>query len=147
MQIGEKKKALEERAKPASAFVTVAKYWKCTQCQFEGPMTKDAKGKKSVDMRVYCTNGIRYRWEFLFKSHVQMRESVQNPLAGSTFGCIFCCAEGKGTPTFGGVHSFLAHLQEHRARPPTGEVLYRAKCIVGPVAGPEQDFDINLPAL
>lgn len=147
MQIGEKKKAIEERAKPASAFVMVTKYWKCTQCQFEGPMTKDANGKKSVDMRVYSTNGIRYRWGFLFKSHVQMRESVSNPLAASTFGCIFCCAEGKGTPTFGGVHSFLAHLQEHRVKPPTGEVLYRANCIVGQVADPEQDFDINLPAL
>lgn len=88
-------------------------------------------------------DGIQFRWEFLFKSHVECRDAAPNPLK-STFGCIFCCAEGKGTPTFGGAQSFMDHLQEHRVRLPAGEVLYRMNCIVGRKASMEEDFDIAL---
>lgn len=107
-------------------------------------MAKDAKGKKSIDMRVFGSKGLLYRWEFLFKSHVHLKGALPNPLE-STFGCVFCCAEGRGTPTFGGVESFLAHLQAHRAQPPSGEVLYRMGCIVGRTPSPDELFDIALP--
>jgi len=109
-------------------------------------MTRDARGKKSVDTRVYGANCITYRWEFLFKCHVQLKDALPNTME-STFGCIFCCAEGKGTPIFGGVKAFLAHMQEHRARPPTGEVLYRMSCVVGRTPGQDEAFDIALPAV
>jgi hypothetical protein len=59
----------------------------------------------------------------------------------------FCCAElAKVPPMFGNVQSLMNHLQMHRDRPPTGELLYRTRCIVGRIAGPEEDWDINLPA-
>ena len=119
-------------------------FWKCTKCNFEGRMTKDAKGKKSIDTRVYGSNGILYRWAFLFKSHVYLKDALTSPM-DSTFGCIFCCAEGLGTPIFGGVKSFLAHMQEHREREPEGEVLYRMSCVVGKTPTMEDEFEIALP--
>ncbi|MCJ1382487.1 hypothetical protein MMC17_005600 [Xylographa soralifera] len=144
LQIGEKKKAFEE-IKRVSSMYTASSFWKCKKCHFEGRMTRDSKGHKSIDTRVYGANGILYRWEFLFKSHVQLKNAI--PTMDSTFGCIFCCVEGKGTPIFGGVKNFLAHMQEHRERPPTGEVLYRVGCIVGRTPSHEEDFDIALPTL
>lgn len=141
LQIGEKKKAIEERAKPGSMYVSLS-YWKCTKCHFEGRMTKDAQGKSSVDSRIFGSNGVLYRWEFLFKSHVSLKESLTNPL-DSTFACLFCCHEGRGNLMFGGVQNFLAHLQEHRSRLPTGAVLYRLKCVIG-TPGVGEDFDIAL---
>jgi hypothetical protein len=48
-------------------------------------------------------------------------------------------------PMFGNVESLMNHLQAHRDRPPTGELLYRTKCLVGKIGGPDDDFDINLP--
>ncbi|MCJ1281358.1 hypothetical protein MMC26_000677 [Xylographa opegraphella] len=143
LQIGEKKKALEE-IKRVSSIYTASSFWKCKKCHFEGRMTRDAKGNKAVDTRVYGANGILYRWEFLFKCHVQLKNAL--PTMDSTFGCIFCCVEGKGTPIYGGVKNFLAHMLEHRERPPTGEVLYRVGCIVGRTPNHEDDFDIALPA-
>jgi len=120
-------------------------FWKCKICHFEGHMVKDAKGRKSIDTRVLSANGILYRWEFLFRSHVHLKDALPNP-TDSTFGCIFCCAEGKGTPIFGGVKNFLSHMQEHRARPPTGEVLYRVGCVIGRTPSHDEAFDIALPA-
>ncbi|MCJ1415757.1 hypothetical protein MMC32_002090 [Xylographa parallela] len=144
LQIGEKKKAFEE-IKRVSTMYTASSFWKCKKCHFEGRMMRDAKGHKSIDKRVYGANGILYRWEFLFKSHVQLKDAL--PTMDSTFGCIFCCVEGKGTPIFGGVTNFLAHMQEHRDWPPKGEVLYRIGCILGRTPSHEEDFDIALPAL
>ncbi|MCJ1399619.1 hypothetical protein MMC11_002821 [Xylographa trunciseda] len=144
LQIGEKKRAFEE-IKRVSTMYTASSFWKCKKCHFEGRMMRDAKGHKSIDTRVYGANGILYRWEFLFKSHVQLKDAL--PTMDSTFGCIFCCVEGKGTPIFGGVKNFLAHMQEHRERPPTGEVLYRMSCVVGRTPSQDEDFDIALPPL
>ncbi|MCJ1392001.1 hypothetical protein MMC18_004868 [Xylographa bjoerkii] len=123
LQIGEKKKAFEE-IKRVSSIYNASSFWKCKKCHFEGRMMRDARGHKSIDTRVYGANGILYRWEFLFKSHVQLKDAL--PTMDSTFGCIFCCVEGKGTPIFGGMNNFLAHMQEHRGRPPTGEVVLTA---------------------
>ncbi|MCJ1225268.1 hypothetical protein MMC12_001917 [Toensbergia leucococca] len=144
LQIGNNKKAMGERQRPGGMF-NKNSYWKCSKCDFEGRMVKDEQGRKSYDTRIFTAGGIQFRWEFLFKSHVYMRHNVSEPinLMASTFGCIFCCAEGKGTPTFGGAPSFIAHLQEHRDRPPTGEVLYRMKCSVGP-AREDDEFHVNM---
>ena len=145
LQIGEKKKAIEEIKRPGSMFNSNS-FWKCTKCHYEGRMAKDANGNKSVDLRPYGYNGLVYRWAFLFKSHVHLKEALPNPLE-STFGCVFCCAEGRGTPIYGGVKNFLAHMQEHRERIPVGEVLYRMSCIVGRTPSAEEDFDIALPGI
>jgi hypothetical protein len=128
--------------------VTRIPFWKCTRCHYEMPMIFDrsAKNQKGVDKQVYGSAGILYRREFLFKCHVMLEEALKDP-RDSTFGCIFCCAEGRGTPLFGTVKGFLAHMQEHRdsERVPKGEVMYRIGCVVGDPPGHEEVFDIALP--
>jgi hypothetical protein len=142
LQIGDKKKALMERQRPGGLY-SATPYWQCSKCKFEGRMVVYDKKRKGFDTRVMMSDGVQFRWEFLFKSHVESKDAMLDPMKAS-FGCIFCCAEGRGTPTFGGVHSFVAHLQEHRDRLPRGEVLYRMNCLVGRRAGPDEDFDVNL---
>ena len=142
LQIGDKKKAMEERQRPGGLY-SANRYWQCARCKFEGRMVIRDNKIKGYDTRVFATEGVQFRWEFLFKSHVESRGDTPDPLKAN-FGCIFCCAEGRGTPTFGGIHSFMTHLQEHRNRLPSGEVLYRMNCLVGRRAGQEENFDVNL---
>lgn len=144
LQIGDKKKAMDERQRPGSMY-NALKYWQCSRCKFEGRLVQIDKKTAGYDRQVMIADGIQVRWEFLFKSHVECRDQNPNPLK-STFGCIFCCAEGRGTPTFGGAQSFMNHLQEHRVRRPVGEVLYRMNARVGEKVPASEDFDINLEA-
>ena len=127
-QIGDHKRAMEDRVRPGSMYNTT-KFWQCRQCKFEGryvpPTNTKNKKDKAYDMRVArLTEGIQFRWEFLFKSHIAATAPVPDP-AKATYGCIFCCAEGRGSPMFDGVVNFVKHLVEHRDPLPTGEVLYR----------------------
>lgn len=142
LQIGDKKKAMMERQRPGGLY-SATPYLQCSKCRFEGQLVPDNKKRAGYDTRVMIAEGVQFRWVFLFKSHVKTRDDMQNPMQAS-FGCIFCCAEGRGTPTYGGVRSLMAHMQEHRDRLPRGEVLYRMNCLVGRRAGPDEDFDINL---
>lgn len=144
LQIGDKKKAMDERQRPGSMY-NALKYWQCSRCKFEGRLVQINKKIAGCDRQVMLADGIQFRWEFLFKSHIECRDLNPNPLK-STFGCIFCCAEGKGTPTFGGAQSFMDHMQEHRIRLPVGEVLYRMNARIGDKASVSEDFDINLIA-
>ena len=141
-QIGDRKKAMEERVRPGGIY-NAAKFLRCKTCKFEGLLVPANKKQHGLDMRVTSLVGIHFRWEFLFKSHVHAKDVVSDPTKG-VFGCMFCCAEGKGTPTFEGVTAFMEHLVEHRSRLPTGEVLYRMNCLVGRQAHMEEDFDINI---
>ena len=143
-QIGDRKKAMEDRTRPGSMYNT-QKFWQCRQCRFEGRYVQPKSKKESgFDMRVArLTEGIQFRWEFLFKSHIAASNPLPDPAKG-TYGCIFCCAEGQGTPTFEGVVNFVKHLVEHRERLPTGDVLYRMNCLVGGQASADEDFDINI---
>ena len=141
-QIGDRKKAMDERQRPGGMY-NATRYWQCSKCKFEGRLVMLDKKTKAVDKRVLTAEGVQFRWDFLFKSHVETKDATSDFLK-STFGCMFCTAEGKGTPTFGGAQMLMAHLQEHRDRLPTGEVLYRMNCLVGPRAPLEDDFDINL---
>ncbi|SLM38606.1 hypothetical protein LPUS_08877 [Lasallia pustulata] len=143
LQIGDRKKAMDDRQRPGGMYNNSA-YWKCTKCDFEGRMVKDVTGKKSTDSRVALSDDIQYRWEFLFKSHVATKGGG-SPMA-SSYGCVFCCAEGRGTPIFGGIPSLMAHIQEHRERPPSGEIVFRMNCIIGRQARLDEEFDITLPA-
>lgn len=144
LQIGDFEKALQERQRPGSMYKAV-KFWQCTRCKFEGRLIQYDKKTKDYDQQVMLADGIQFRWVFLFKSHVECKDTNPNPLR-STFGCIFCCAEGKGTPVFTGAQSLMDHLQEHRIRLPAGEVLYRMNCLIGTRAPVEADFDINIVA-
>ncbi|KAL9130233.1 MAG: hypothetical protein Q9217_001526 [Psora testacea] len=142
-QIGDRKKAIEERVRPGGMY-SAARFLQCKQCKFEGRLVPANKKQNGFDMRVFkLIEGIQFRWEFLFKSHIMAKDAVPDPTKG-TFGCIFCCAEGKKMRPFEGVMAFMCHLVEHRDRLPIGEVLYRMNCLVGRQAGIEEDFDINI---
>ncbi|KAL8801303.1 MAG: hypothetical protein Q9182_004568 [Xanthomendoza sp. 2 TL-2023] len=144
LQIGDYKRALQERQRPGSMYNAV-KFWQCIRCNFEGRLVQIDKKTKDFDQQVMLADGIQFRWVFLFKSHLECKNANVNPLR-STFGCMFCCAEGNGTPVFEGAQSLMDHLQEHRVRLPAGEVLYRMNCLIGTRAPVEADFDINLIA-
>ncbi|KAI4245697.1 MAG: hypothetical protein L6R42_010113 [Xanthoria sp. 1 TBL-2021] len=144
LQIGEYKKALEERQRPSSMYSTV-RFWQCKSCKFEGRLVQLDRKTKDFDQQIMLADGIQFRWVFLFKSHVECKDVNPNPLR-STFGCMFCCAEGRGTPVFRGAKALMDHMQEHRIRLPLGEVLYRMNALVGEKAPPGADFDINLDA-
>ena len=142
-QIGDKKKAMEERTRPGGVY-NAAKYWQCKSCKFEGRLVVIDKKSSRFDMRVFkLVDGIQFRWEFMFKSHIAQKDALPDPTK-STFGCIFCCAEGRGTPTFNGVQAFMQHLTQHRDPLPTGEILYRMNCLVGRQATVNEDFDVNI---
>ena len=145
-QIGDRKRAMEERVRPGGMY-SAAKYYQCKQCKFEGRLMPMDKKKNGFDMRVFkIVQGIQFRWEFMFKSHVQVKEACSDPTK-ATFGCIFCCAEGKGTPLFGGIEALMNHLIVHREQLPTGKVLYRMNCLVGRQAATDEDFDINITSI
>ncbi|CAL8581413.1 hypothetical protein XPA_007105 [Xanthoria parietina] len=146
LQIGDRKKALQERQRPGSMYSSV-RFWQCKSCKFEGRLIQPEKKTKikDFDPQVMVAEGIQFRWVFLFKSHVECKDASPNPLR-STFGCVFCCAEGRGTPVFRGAAALMEHMQEHRIRLPVGEVLYRMNALVGEMAPPGADFDVNLDA-
>ncbi|KAJ9602776.1 hypothetical protein H2200_012556 [Cladophialophora chaetospira] len=138
-----------------------------------------AKVEKTLDATVRRSEGgIKYRWNFLAKCHVSKKLTIGDALnSGDVFACYFCCAEGgaKGwldngvsdqlanlgvfgerkattvtvTPTFHGLHAFLAHLETHRLpnRTPGLIVANEMNCIIGRLALEHEDFDLNLPPL
>ena len=142
LQIGDKKKAINERQRPGGMF-NANRYWQCSKCKFEGRLVQVDKRRKEFDTRVLTTEGVQFRWEFLFKSHIEMKE-VNSDFLAATFGCVFCTADGKGTPTFKGASSLMAHLQEHRDPLPQGEVNFRMNCLVGGKANLQDVFDLNI---
>ena len=97
-------------------------YWRCDKCLFEGPMREapgpvDKKGRPGKPEKIFdpttreCgpistavigpdgrgegSGGVRYKWIFLAKCHVPLK-NVPDKSDGSVGGyaCIFCCAEG-----------------------------------------------------
>ena len=129
-------------------------YFQCKKCDFEGRAieAKNAKGKDEVfiDSKVYGSDGILYRWEFLFRCHVQAKKAVRHPL-DSAFGCPFCAVEKNGFSIFGGVASFLDHLQTHRksepSKRPNAEMRQRMNAIVDRSPAIEEDFAVALPPI
>ncbi|KAL8849690.1 MAG: hypothetical protein Q9221_005380 [Calogaya cf. arnoldii] len=144
LQIGDHKKAFRERQRPSSMYSS-ARFWQCKFCKFEGRLFQLDKKTKSFDQQIMLSEGIQFRWVFLFKSHVECKDANPNPLR-SSFGCMFCCAEGRGTPVFRGAQALMEHMQEHRIRLPVGDVLDRMNVLIEEKAPPEADFDINLDA-
>lgn len=185
-QLGAKKKGFSlEHRKGAKG---LEYFFRCTKCNFEGPAAVSTalpsggrgavKRDKTFDPQVRISEGgIKYRWVFLAKCHVQKKLAVNDALnRGDMYACYFCCAEGaaKGwvddtlsaqlamlgtfgdkkstlssTPTFSGLAAFMAHLETHRisSRTPGLIVANEMNCIVGRVAHDHEDFDLNLPPL
>jgi len=121
--IGLTKKAFVSANRPVgmSAFIT---YWRCDKCLFEGPLHTapgplDKKGRPGKQEKIFdptprrCgplstaivgpdgqgegAGGVRYKWAFLAKCHVPLKNVPEGKLDGTfgSFGCIFCAAEGQ----------------------------------------------------
>ncbi|KAL9003337.1 MAG: hypothetical protein Q9188_003787 [Gyalolechia gomerana] len=142
LQIRVRKKAMDERQRAGSMY-SALKYQQCSRCKFKGRLVQTDRKTARCDRQVMLADGVQFRWESLFKSHVECRDTAPNPLK-STFGCIFRCAEDRGTPTIRGAQSFMDHFQEHEVRLPVGEVLYSMNCLIDCKASVEEDFDIDL---
>lgn len=141
--MGDNKRAMGEWTRLGGMYKQ-AKYWQCNHCKFEGRSVPVNKKKTGHDMWVFkLVSGIQFRWDFVLRTHVIKAKEHDPNLTNATFGYIFCCSQGRGTLTFGGIEGFMGHLRDHRERLPTGEVLYRMDCLVGRQASPTEDFDIN----
>ncbi|KIW48299.1 uncharacterized protein PV06_00901 [Exophiala oligosperma] len=110
LQAGLERKAFSLANRPLG-FTGTETYWRCEKCNFEGPQytqvnvssdnRRKGKPERKFDPRIRTSEsgGIRYRWAFLARCHVQLKGMVPvgETKDGSfgSFGCIFCCAEGK----------------------------------------------------
>lgn len=143
------KKGLALRTMPSGMYNT-KEVWECRQCNFRGNTYsvtqpgKNGKKKTIVDPNIHTSkSGIRYRWIFLAKSHVKKKtsDSVQEEC---NYGCLICSVELKVTSIFGNVDTLMYHMHEHLSDM-TQKSMLQTRCIVGRVAGADEDWDINMP--
>jgi hypothetical protein len=84
--------------------------------------------------------GMKWRWTFLAKSHVQQKQ-----VKGQQFSyqCVFCTfGAGKGA-VYHGSRMYLQHVASHRGE--IGEVLkYKTSCVNDRIYDDGEEFDINL---
>ncbi|SMQ55082.1 unnamed protein product [Zymoseptoria tritici ST99CH_1A5] len=90
----------------------------------------------------FAARGLKLRWPFLAKSHVQQKVVVK---AQYSFKCLFCVFMGGKSGVYHGMEYYLDHIvDEHRGRALGDVVLYKTSCINDRVAENEEAFDINL---
>ncbi|KAJ5550244.1 hypothetical protein N7535_001817 [Penicillium sp. DV-2018c] len=140
---------------PGTGYYTQRSWLRCAKCAFEAPL---APGKNSShnpqfedSVRTHKRTGIRYRYEFLAKSHVPCKRDAAAHFTPDAprgaFCCVFCCAMAKGsTQVFGNLDTFMAHLAEMHWGGDGGilDVLPSTKCVVGRVALDSEYFDVNI---
>jgi hypothetical protein len=86
--------------------------------------------------------GIKLRWPFLAKSHVQQKVVVKQQYS---FKCLFCVFLGGKSGVYHGMEYYLDHIvNEHRGRALGDVVLYKTSCINDRIAENDEDFDICL---
>jgi hypothetical protein len=124
--------------------------WECKDCSFYGlahsaphPL-KQNRRVSVMDTKVYTAKcGIRYRWIFLTKSHVKTKpKEAQNEIS---YGCILCLSEGYVTNTYDSSEMLMHHIALAHVQDMTHELAKKIRCIQGRIAGPEEDWDINVP--
>lgn len=142
------KKGLALRTMPSGLYNT-KEVWECKSCNFRGNtynLLSGKKGKKEtiMDPNIHTSkSGIRYRWIFLAKSHVK-KKTPDSANEDCNYGCVICSVELKVTSIFGNVDTLMFHLLEHVAGM-TEKSMLQTRCIVGRTAGPNEDWDINMP--
>lgn len=109
------------------------------KCAFAGHIPIDKIWTKTW---TYEAKGIKLRWAFLAKSHVQQHKVKDHQYA---FQCMFCVFLGEMSPVYHGTDVLLSHIAEvHRGQGMGDVILYKTKCIADHVADDEEEFDINL---
>lgn len=142
------KKGLSIQTRPEGLYNTIS-IWQCKHCLFQGD-TFGGKAKPknmTVDPNVHVSAvGIRYRWIFLAKSHAKKKSGgTVADKDECSYGCIFCCAEGRGTSIYGNVQMLMNHIFLEHAKGMSEDVKEKTRCIVGRTAGPQEQWDINVP--
>ncbi len=85
--------------------------YKCasTKCQFAGEAAHDRKGWR-IDERLRTTpTGLKYRWLFLVKSHMQQQDPRQ-----ASFRCLICTMLGDESAVYSGSKALLEHVARHQ---------------------------------
>lgn len=117
-------------------------FLKCKYCEFHSASYK--RTLRSVDPTVLTTPcGIRYRWIFLAKSHIKASKASQ--AASPNYGCMICCAEGRGTMVFGNPETLMDHIHLEHGRQMSAEMQMRTKTIFNRWADEREDWDLNIP--
>ncbi|KAF2086640.1 hypothetical protein K490DRAFT_66422 [Saccharata proteae CBS 121410] len=144
------KKALSLRQKPIGMY-TSSLVWQCRECAFEGK-SFGAKKPYIIDPNIHVSaaaGGIRYRWLFLAKSHVkQKHRALPSEDARFSYGCVFCSGEGRMTGVYGDVDTLLRHVFVEHAASGAGlseDIKAKTRCVVGRLAGVDEEWDINIP--
>ncbi|CAG8294758.1 unnamed protein product [Penicillium salamii] len=140
-------------SEPGSGYYTQRSWLRCKECAFEAPMTKSSSSNPHFDetIRTHQATGVRYRSEFLAKSHVPCKRdstSVFSPLIPrGAFCCVFCCAHQGSTQVYGNLDTFLTHLADSHCAVDreTLAILPSTRCVVGRMAGDSEYFDVNIP--
>jgi hypothetical protein len=83
---------------------------------------------------------------WLAASNINSNASIMSNSTGSSGGA---SGNDKGTPVFGNVASFMAHLEMHRSEEgwPGAEMRGRMKCVVGKVASLADEWEVNFVPL
>lgn len=113
---------------------SVVTFLKCShsKCGFQGHGPRD---------KVWETSGVRFRRDFLVKSHCRQKKAKNAIYA---YQCVFCTLMRVSSPMFQGQDAFMAHVGTHRGGKISEGVLARTKCITGRFAASEETWDVNL---
>lgn len=117
-------------------------FWACpsSKCAFSGIAYRH--GNDWVwDTRIRTSHGVRYRWSFLAKSHVQ-----QGRVKHETYNykCVFCVLQNLKTPVIQKDADLMEHISQHRGEHFGEAILHRTLCINDRLATEADEFDINL---
>lgn len=135
------KKGLSTFDKP-DGFTIYRKVWLCKTCAFDGEVF-GAKKPYTFDPNIYtASNGIRYKWIFLAKSHAKKKA-----MEAACYGCVFCVAEGKSTGIFGDIETLIGHIASEHGSGVREDVREKCRAVFGRLAGAGEDWDINIPVV
>jgi hypothetical protein len=135
------KKGLSTFDKP-DGFHIFRKVWLCKTCAFDGDVF-GSKKPYGFDPNVHtASNGIRYRWIFLAKSHAKKKA-----MEAACYGCVFCVAEGKSTGIFGDVDTLMGHVAAEHGQGVREDVGEKCRAVFGRMAGAHEEWDINVPVV
>jgi hypothetical protein len=120
----------------SGSFLGEKYYYACTnsKCCFEAPAQKAGKVWDLASTVFSPRNGVKFRWSFLAKSHIEQSKVKKRTFQ---YRCIFCALRNPESPILKGVNSLIEHVAQHRREELSTE---------GRVLIDGDDFDIRFVA-
>ncbi|KAI4624247.1 uncharacterized protein J4E87_005746 [Alternaria ethzedia] len=138
------KKGITVRTQPCGYYNT-KQIWGCKHCTFTGDVfTKPHPTKKNKTVEIVDPRVKTSMWIFLAKSHVK-KKAAEPSSNDDNFGCLLCSGQDKVTGVYGGVETLMNHIALTHVTDMSEQAQKKANCILGRVAGYDEDFDINIP--